>query len=78
MTAVQMAMAVGQQVYFVNGSFRFLCTVKDIKMAYGQMRLLISPLAGTGEQWVEFSRLQPVNRSNPPALCVNLSVPRRS
>lgn len=32
------------------------CEVKDIKNAYGRVRVLVQPLAGEGTQWVELSR----------------------
>ena len=33
-------------------------TVADAKRSYGRTLLLVRPVAGTGEQWVEASRVQ--------------------
>jgi hypothetical protein len=54
-----MSPAIGKQVYYVDGSFRFTCLVKDVKMGYGNARFLISPISGFGEKWVELSHLEP-------------------
>jgi 2-keto-3-deoxy-galactonokinase len=33
------------------------CWVKDVKNSYGKPRLLIVPVVGSGEQWVELGRV---------------------
>lgn len=29
------------------------CDVKDVKRVYGKVRILVSPVAGKGETWIE-------------------------
>jgi hypothetical protein len=65
MTVSQMSPAIGKQVYYVDGSFRFTCLVKDVKMGYGNARFLISPVSGFGEKWVELSHLEPMRIEHP-------------
>ena len=55
-TANQMIVAVGQVVVVRMESFGVDCIVKDVKQAWGQTRLLVSPIKGTGEAWVDCSR----------------------
>jgi len=33
------------------------CRVTDAKSAWGQVRLQVEPLAGSGSQWVDISRI---------------------
>lgn len=33
-------------------------TVRDVKTSWNQVRLLVTPVAGSGETWVELSRLR--------------------
>ena len=57
MTANQMSVAVGQRVQLRTGSLRVDCTVLDAKTAWGNVRLLVEPVAGTGQQWVELNSI---------------------
>jgi hypothetical protein len=38
-------------------SVQILCTVKDVKTSWNKARLLVTPMAGEGEQWVELGRI---------------------
>lgn len=58
MTAREMLPAIGQTVEVRFEELSVLCTVLDVKTAYGRPRLLIKPLTGTGSQWVELSRVK--------------------
>jgi len=60
MTAREMQEAIGQKVYFVAGTLKFLCDVIDVKVGWGQPRFLISPVEGYGSRWVEFSSIEKV------------------
>lgn len=61
MTAREMQDAIGQMVMFVaTDSLKFACRVADVKMGYGKPRFLIVPLSGIGEQWVEFTSIEPM------------------
>ena len=55
-TARQMIPAIGQVVVVRMESFGVDMLVKDVKQAWGQTRLLVSPINGTGEAWVDCSR----------------------
>lgn len=55
-TARQMVVAIGQTVVVRVESFGVEMVVKDVKQAWGQTRLLVAPIRGTGEAWVDCSR----------------------
>jgi hypothetical protein len=57
-TAREMMPALGARVLVRFESLRIECTVKDVKNSWGQARLLVVPVAGTGEQWVEMGRIR--------------------
>ena len=54
--AVEAASA-GAEVLVRFEDLHIACRVRDSKMAYGRPRLLVEPLAGVGQQWIELSRL---------------------
>ena len=55
MTAKQMMNAIGQHVELRHGSLHVACKVLDVKTAWGTPRLLVEPLSGSGNQWVDLS-----------------------
>ena len=56
-TAKNMAVAIGAQVSIRMENLLINAEVIDAKAAYGRPRLLVRPLSGFGEQWVELSRV---------------------
>jgi hypothetical protein len=56
-TALGMLPAIGAHVFVRFESLHVECWVKDVKNSYGQARLLVKPVTGTGEQWVEMRRI---------------------
>lgn len=48
---------VGSTVSVKFEDIRIQCTVLAVKPSYGRLRLLVSPVSGMGEQWVEITRL---------------------
>ena len=60
MTAREMVPAIGAVVLVSVGVGDLVvsCRVKDVKTAWNQVRLLVSPVTGKGEAWVELSRLR--------------------
>jgi hypothetical protein len=56
-TCNQMLPAVGQDVMVRFEDLTIACKVLDVKSSYGRIRLEVSPLSGTGRQWVEVSRI---------------------
>jgi len=53
-----MTPAIGARVAVAFEGIRVACTVLNVKSSYGRMRLLVAPELGSGEQWVEITRLQ--------------------
>lgn len=60
-----MTPAVGQRVSVRFEELRITCQVRNVKSSYGRVRLLVAPESGSGEQWVEMSRLNPPAPLNP-------------
>ena len=58
MTCKEMLPAVGEMVRVKFESLWIECKVHDVKTAWGKARLLVRPVAGQGEQWVELGRLE--------------------
>lgn len=58
MTANQMLPAIGQIVAVNFESIVVSCTVRDVKTSWNKVRLLVAPILGEGEQWVEMPRIQ--------------------
>ncbi len=58
MTCNEMLPAIGATVLIACDSLNVACTVADVKTAWGRPRLLVRPLAGNGEMWVELSRIR--------------------
>lgn len=57
MTATEMVPAIGTDVQVRFEDLRINCRVVDVKHVYGRPRLLVAPVDGAGEQWVELSRI---------------------
>jgi hypothetical protein len=56
-TALDMIPAIGARVLVRFETLQIECTVVNVKNSWGQPRLLIQPVAGNGEQWVELGRV---------------------
>lgn len=56
MTATEMIPAVGQRVMVRCDELNVDCKVIDVKTAWGKPRLLVAPVAGSGQQWVSLDR----------------------
>jgi hypothetical protein len=57
MTCKDMIPAIGAKVAVRFESLTVVCEVRDVKMSWGKPRLLVVPVSGVGEQWVELSRI---------------------
>ena len=57
LTAKQLAPAIGASVAVQFESLVIECIVIDAKNSYGQVRVQVKPVAGTGAQWIELGRL---------------------
>lgn len=58
MTATQMIPAVGAMVDVRCEQMMIRCNILDVKHVWGKARLLVSPVAGNGQQWVELDRVR--------------------
>ena len=60
MTVVEMAARIGQRVLIVAGigGIRFAAVIEDVKLSYGQERVLVRPVDGSGSAWVDVSRIE--------------------
>lgn len=56
-TAKEMIVAVGSKVLVRCEDLWVTCIVEDVKNAYGKERLLVRPVVGECNQWVEMGRI---------------------
>lgn len=61
----EMAEMIGKTVRVKVEGFTVPMTISDVKTAYGNKRLLVSPIGGSGESWVDASRVSPMSMSAP-------------
>ena len=64
-SALAMLPAIGQQVAVRFEEILVNCTVRNVKSSYGRTRLLVTPAAGMGEQWVELPRVTQLAKPGP-------------
>ena len=57
MTCNEMVPAVGTVVMVSFESVNVACSVVDVKESWGRPRLLVAPMKGNGQQWVEMGRI---------------------
>lgn len=57
MSIAQLARHIGNTAYLRIEGFQVAVTIRDVKQAYGNTRYLVNPTSGTGEAWVDESRL---------------------
>ena len=56
-TVRELMPALGEQVAVRFEDMIFDCTVLDAKNSWGKVRILVQPIKGTGQQWIELGRL---------------------
>lgn len=56
-TCKTMLPAIGANVSVRFESITVDCVVRDVKNSWGQPRLLVVPVSGSGNQWVELPRI---------------------
>jgi cell division protein FtsN len=52
--------ALGKQAQLRLEGFSVAVTISDVKQAYGNTRYYVTPVNGTGEAWVDESRLSEI------------------
>lgn len=61
LTCKDMQIAIGAIVAVRFESLLIRCEVLDVKTAYGNARVFITPSTGAGSQWVDVSRISAYN-----------------
>jgi len=64
MTAAELTKVLNREGVLSSGKFRWAIVVKDARNVYGRTDLLVVPKAGTGQQWVDASRVKLPGRSS--------------
>ena len=57
-TAQELGALVGQRGALQVGGFSFFVEVRDAKNAYGNARILVEPVNGSGSEWVAVERVR--------------------
>jgi hypothetical protein len=65
MTAREMMPAIGQRVIARFESLLIVVSVKDERFVWGKPQVQITPLHGTGLQWVELGRISSLESRGP-------------
>jgi hypothetical protein len=60
MSAAELQELINRRVYLPVAGIDVECVVKNAKASYGKIRLLILPIRGKGETWVNASSVRPV------------------
>ena len=69
MSAAQLSLTIGTLVDLaVTGQLFCRCKVVDAKLAYGNLRYKLEPLAGLGSAWVNASSVTPAKHDELPPL----------
>ena len=63
MTVHEMQELINRRVYLPADHLLVECVVKNVKQAYGRLRVLVIPMAGKGETWVDASRVRPLEEA---------------
>ena len=58
MTVAQMATLVGQEGLLRVERLQVQVRVVDVRTVYGRLQLLVEPVAGSGQQWVDADRVR--------------------
>ena len=57
MSVKEMSDLIGTTVQIKVETFTVPMVISDVKIAYGNKRLLVSPVGGNGQSWVDASRV---------------------
>lgn len=69
-TVKQMQVAIGASVMVKCSEIWVACLVMDVKERWGHIRLLVRPVAGEGEMWVETARIAMPTATAPVACAI--------
>lgn len=62
MSIAQLAQAINKTAFLRTEGFEFQVIIRDVKMSYGNVRYLVAPTYGTGEAWVDESRISKIGQ----------------
>ena len=57
MSTLELSKAIGQPARINQGGLTVRVRISDVKQAYGNIRYLVTPLAGEGSVWVDSNRV---------------------
>jgi hypothetical protein len=60
MSVAEMAQVIGKVADLRIESFQIKIRILDVKVSYGNTRYLVKPVAGSGEAWVDESRVSKI------------------
>jgi hypothetical protein len=60
MSVAEMARVIGKIADLRIESFQVQINILDVKVSYGNTRYLVKPVAGSGEAWVDESRVSKI------------------
>jgi len=65
MSYAEMQTLINQRVYLPSDGLLIECVVKNVKAAYGRLRVQVIPMSGRGETWVDASRVRLISSGKP-------------
>jgi hypothetical protein len=68
MTVNELKGSIGQLVLYTAGDLEFVCRVEDARQSWSKPQFQITPVAGNGTRWVEFSSIKPYKKALTPAV----------
>ena len=60
MSYAELEKLINQRVLLPADGLWVECVVKNAKQSYGKLRVLVIPMAGRGETWVDAARVRPL------------------
>ncbi len=57
-TITQLQRFIGKTGYLRREALEPFVKIHDVKLSYGQVRLLVKPVCGRGEMWIEQNRIE--------------------
>lgn len=66
--------AIGQTVNYRVGEMMVQVRVSDVKTVWGQLRVQITPLMGSGSQWVNVESVAKIGNGNNHAVLANIKL----
>jgi hypothetical protein len=68
-TAQGLSILIGRRGLYSTSPFAFPVEVLDAKIGYGNLRLFVTPVGGSGECWVDASKVRLLHSVSPCPAC---------